>query len=116
MEPDDPAEALRVRPDLRPEETACLLHLHEAGEASSRDLQDATGLTQSRVSRAMGRLRGHGWVATSIRLRSTGGRPAHLYRLRWSLGSIHDELQRREARRNQERASRRGGFRKIGRS
>ena len=69
-----------------------VVFLSKTREASSSDIEGSIDLRQSEVSISVNWLRDKGWV-TSRTIRKPGkGRPAHMYKLRYSLGRIAREI------------------------
>ena len=69
-----------------------VVFLSKTAEASSSDLEGSINLRQSEVSISIKWLRNKGWV-TSRTIRKPGkGRPANMYKLRYSLGRIAREI------------------------
>lgn len=69
-----------------------VVFLSKTGEASSSDIEDSIDLRQSEVSISVKWLRNKGWVASRTIRKPGKGRPAHMYKLRYSLGRIAREI------------------------
>jgi predicted transcriptional regulator len=69
-----------------------LVFLSKTAEASSSDIEGSIDLRQSEVSISVNWLRNKGWVASRTIRKPGKGRPAHMYKLRYSLRRIAREI------------------------
>lgn len=69
-----------------------VVFLSKTGEASSSDIERSIDLRQSEVSISIKWLRNKGWVASRTIRKPGKGRPAHMYKLRYSMGRIAREI------------------------
>ncbi|HWG91240.1 MAG TPA: MarR family transcriptional regulator [Candidatus Thermoplasmatota archaeon] len=96
-QPHPDAIALLRELSLGTHPAACLAVLGSVEEATSKDLEAATGLRQPHVSAALRSLEEKGWIRSRIEKRAGPGRPRHVYRLAKDLAAIVDEVHRSEA-------------------
>lgn len=69
-----------------------VVFLSKTAEASSSDIERSIDLRQSEVSISIKWLRNNGWVASRTIRKPGKGRPAHMYKLRYSMGKIAREI------------------------
>ncbi|MFB3765783.1 MAG: MarR family transcriptional regulator [Methanotrichaceae archaeon] len=81
---------------IRKHEATIIIWMNGAGEVSSKDIENGTGIRQSEVSKVLKTMRELGWVDNLGTNNSTKGRPRKIYTLSASLNDIvtYYELQK----------------------
>ncbi len=91
-----------VKAGIEEKVAKCLVMIATHDEVGRRDIEDATGLSQSRISVGTQKLREWGWADKRKIPREGKGRPFHAYYLDKSIEKIIEDIEEEERERIEE--------------